>query len=141
MMERNDQDNNLTSDEGWSCIAAKDDGSPCRAKAMHGEHFCYFHHPAKAIERESAQRRGGESNRSPVLPPESEDFIVTNRSDLRMLLNTTINDVRKGRIGAKEANVIAVLAFNLERTLEDAKLEERLAELERAAGKGSPRNG
>jgi len=111
-------------------------GQRCRAPAMDGSRFCFFHNPASKDVRLAAQRRGGQANRAAVLPRNSEDLALTSAKDVAALLATTINQVRKGLISPKIATAIGYLAGSLTRALEASNMDARLSRLEQASGTG-----
>jgi alkylhydroperoxidase family enzyme len=127
-----DRDETIKAD--GTCEGTKDDGTRCRASAIGGSHYCFFHDPTMEDARKTAQQRGGRANRSAVLPDYTADVPLDSPKDVAVLLAETINQVRKGQIGPKPAGTIGYLASALTRVLEPAKTDERLARLERALG-------
>ena len=47
------------------CHHVSPTGATCNAPPMTGEHFCYFHNPRVAPQREEASRNGGFNRRQP----------------------------------------------------------------------------
>jgi len=113
-----------------SCKAVTEDGQPCQAGVQAGSEFCFFHDPAKAKEREAAQRAGGSLGKAKVLPPDTRDVPLSSTADAVRFLALTINQVRRGEIDPKVANAIGYLSATLLRALEQDDIERRLAELE-----------
>jgi hypothetical protein len=113
-----------------SCKAATEDGQPCQAGVQAGSEFCFFHDPAKAAEREAAQRAGGSLGKAKVLPPDTQDVPLASTADAVRFLGLTINQVRRGEIDPRVANAIGYLSATLLRALEQGDIERRLAELE-----------
>jgi hypothetical protein len=112
------------------CHGTKGDGTSCRAKVMEGDMYCFFHHPGKAGDRKSAQRRGGEGNRAPVLSCDSADFGLESSQDVVEFLTTVIKKVFRKEIGTKEASTIGYLVAIVQKTLATRDFEERLAAVE-----------
>lgn len=44
---------------GQHCEARTTDGAPCRAYAIGGSRFCFWHSPARYQDAQDARRRGG----------------------------------------------------------------------------------
>lgn len=112
------------------CRAAKADGSRCRAAALPGSDFCFFHDPAKADERRAAQSFGGSRNRMKTLSADTPDMKIEDSKDVVKLISATINQVRKGEIDPRVANAIGYLANILIKAVEQGDLEGRIADLE-----------
>jgi len=114
------------------CQQIKGDGSQCEASVITGSMFCYFHDPAKAQERQVAQRAGGiaRSRQAAVLPRETPDRPVRKICEVVEIMEETINQVRRGEIDPKVANSVAYIAGILLKALERGPLEERIASLE-----------
>jgi hypothetical protein len=112
------------------CEAARSDGSKCKAPALPGSPFCFFHDPTKADERREAQSLGGRQNRMRTLDASAPEVKVKDCQDVVMLISDTINQVRRGQIDPRVANAVGYLANVLIRAVEQGDLEKRLAELE-----------
>jgi hypothetical protein len=113
-----------------TCQAVKPDGSRCKAAALPGADFCFFHDPSKADERREAQSLGGRQNRMKTLDATVPDVKVEDCRDVVRLISETINQVRKGQIDPRVANAVGYLANVLIRAVDQAEMERRLAELE-----------
>jgi hypothetical protein len=112
------------------CAQLKDNGDRCGSWARRGASCCFFHDPNSAPERSAAQRRGGEKNRPAVLPAETPDFPLNNASDTNALLGQLINFVLRGQLDSKIANTVGFLLGLKTRTIDLARVEERLAAVE-----------
>jgi hypothetical protein len=128
-------------DVSQRCQWIKGDGASCQAMVMEGDIYCFFHHPGKAGEREAAQRRGGEGNRAPVLPPDPSDFLLKSSQDVLEFLTTVINQVFRKEIGTKEATAIGYLVGIVQKALAARDFEERLAAVEAMIKTGQPNEG
>ncbi len=119
----------MSADESL-CHAVKRDGRRCRAIALPGSDFCFFHDPSKADERREAQSLGGRQGRMKTLDPSTPDVNVEDCRGVVSLLSQTISQVRRGEIDPRVANAVGYLANVLIRATEMGELERRLAELE-----------
>lgn len=93
-----------------NCEATNKLGESCRARAMNGSSFCFFHDPGKAWERAAARRAGGANKRAAVLPPDTPDKAVGTAGEIDAMLGQAINEVLRGEIGPKVANTVCYLA-------------------------------
>lgn len=115
-----------------TCEKTKRNGQKCRAMAIDGSRYCFFHDPAMQKARKAAQQRGGRANQAAVLPADAADVQLESARDIATLLAQTINQARKGQIAPKIAGTIGYLACSLVKILETSNTEERLAKVERA---------
>lgn len=115
-----------------ACEKTKRNGQRCRAIAMEGSRYCFFHNPTTQNARKAAQQRGGQAGGSTVLPADAPDVQLESSSDIAILLAQTINQARKGQIASKTAATIGYLASSLMKVLEASNLEERLGRVEKA---------
>ena len=113
-----------------SCVATKRNGKACKAAALPGSHFCFFHDPAKAAARRKAQSAGGLANRMATLPADAPDVKVEDGADVVKLLSSTINQVRRGEIDPRVANAVGYLSNIVLTATGQRELESRIAELE-----------
>lgn len=110
------------------CAHTKPDGSRCGGYAVSSSKYCFAHDPAQASKRRAAQRKGGEAGRVATLPESS--LSVRNMSDVLALMETTINDVRAGRLDVRVANAIGYLANVSVKVIQQTDIEARLEALE-----------
>lgn len=120
------------------CSGTKPDQTKCRAAAIPGSAFCFFHEPSKAIERREAQARGGQNNRIKTLTESSPEVNVEDAGDATTLLSDTINNVLKGRIDPRVANSVGYLVGILLKAKERDDLEQRIEQLERVLREQPP---
>jgi hypothetical protein len=113
-----------------TCAATKRDRTACRAAALPGSRFCFFHSPKHAAARRKAQSLGGRGNRMVTLPADAPDVQVEDGADVVKLLGQTINQVRRGEIDPRVANAVGYLANILLAATGQQELESRIAELE-----------
>src|SRR6266849_617538 len=112
------------------CTEITRGGERCRAQALAGSSFCFFHDPASAEKRAEAARRGGEKNRSKVLPPDTSDFPLRNAADASALVARTINQVLRGEVDPKIANAVGYLLTVHMKAYNTHQLERRIAAIE-----------
>jgi hypothetical protein len=112
------------------CQGRRANGDPCKAHAINGSPFCFFHDPAAAAKRTAARKAGGQKHRAATLAPTSADFPLEAVQDVAKLLADTINHVRRGELDPRVANSVGYLAGILLRAIEQGATEERLAALE-----------
>jgi hypothetical protein len=112
------------------CKATTQDGLRCEVAALSDADFCFFHDPAKAAERRSAQSLGGQGNRMKTLDPGASDVRLESTAEVGTLLSRTINDVLKGKIDPRVANAAGYLANIKMRAIEQTELEKRIERLE-----------
>lgn len=112
------------------CTSKKSDGSQCCAKAQTGSEFCFFHDPAKASDRRSAGRKGGERGKISTLCPQTPDINVNSAHDVVKLMAETISQVRRGDIDPRIANAVGYLSGIVLKAKEQGDLEDRLKLLE-----------
>lgn len=115
-----------------SCAAKTASGSRCRAAALDGSRYCFFHDPDRATERRAAQVAGGRQGTMKTLAADVPDVAVETSQDVVRLLAATINDVRKGRMDPRVANAVGYLANVLLKAVDQGDVEARLAMLESA---------
>ena len=115
-----------------SCAAKTASGSRCRAAALDGSRYCFFHDPDRATERRAAQVAGGRQGTVKTLASDVPDVDIASGQDVVRLLSGTINDVRKGRMDPRIANAVGYLANVLLKAVDQGDVEARLALLESA---------
>lgn len=113
---------------GRRCAQMRASGDRCHGFAVAGSTFCFAHDPAQAEKRDDARRRGGQAGRVATLDDSS--IPVRTLHDVLGLMETTINDVRAGRVDVRVANAVGYLANVAMKALEQADLEARLEALE-----------
>jgi hypothetical protein len=111
------------------CESVTRNGRACHAKPIAGARFCFFHEPTVAPERSAARKRGGR-NKFQVPTRDAPRVSLNNAGELRRLIETTINEVRRGEIPPKAGSVIGFLATIGLKVIETHDLERRIADLE-----------
>lgn len=113
-----------------SCTATTTNGSRCRAAALDGSRYCFFHDPGRAAERRQARVLGGRQGTAKTLASDIPDVDIASSQDVVRLVAGTINDVRKGRMDPRVANAVGYLANVLLKAIDQGDVEARLAMLE-----------
>jgi len=122
------------------CKHIKANGEQCKARAMKGSQYCFFHNPKTKAKVSEAGRKGGEKRKIKILPESATDFNVDSHKDIICLLSTTINQVRKGLIDTRIANAIGYLSGILLKAKDQGILEERLLRIENELKKRGNQN-
>jgi hypothetical protein len=114
------------------CKARTKAGNKCDAPVVE-RGLCFFHaHPEKLAE---LGRQGGKKNRHGQLgASDISHRPLRSVSDVRALLEETINQVRQGKLDLRSANALGFLAGILLKALEKGRIEDRLAHLEAIMG-------
>jgi hypothetical protein len=113
---------------GLQCAYIRPNGRQCGGFAVNGSRLCFAHDPAQAPKRDDARRRGGSAGRIAPLPEST--LTVRTMSDVLELMETTINDVRAGRVDVRIANAIGYLANVSVKVIQQTDIETRLQALE-----------
>jgi hypothetical protein len=113
---------------GRRCAHVHPSGKPCGGFAVSGSRFCFAHAPEQAAKRDAARRRGGQAGRVATLP--ESDVAVRSLPDVVTLVETTVNDVRAGRVDVRVANAVGYLANVALKAIAQSDLEARLEALE-----------
>ena len=111
------------------CRHTKTDGNQCRANALGGSNFCFWHHPDRKKEVIEAGRTGGLKGKLVVLPLGTPDIVVATMADVVILMEATINQVRRGEMDPRVANTVGYLAGIFMKAYEGSGLEVQLQEL------------
>ena len=121
-----------------TCKSKTKGGKHCRAAALPGSDFCFFHDPEQKDQRREAQSAGGSHGRIRTLPEDTLDVTVKSCSDVVSLIGMTINQVRRGQVDPRIANAVGYLANVLIRAVEQSEVEQRLAALEAIVNRQRP---
>jgi len=113
---------------GRRCAQIRAGGVRCNGFAVAGSDSCFAHDPALTEQRDDARRRGGQAGRVATLA--DSGLPVRTLRDVVGLVETTINDVRAGRVDVKVANAVGYLANVAMKAIEQSGLEARLEALE-----------
>jgi hypothetical protein len=118
-----------------TCTMRNKSGQPCSARAWR-DGVCRWHHPDLEAQRTEERRRGGHarSNRVRASKHLADDALTA--AELQGLVSRVLRQVISGELEPGIGNCVANLSRSLVAIREATTLEQRLAELERAAGVG-----
>ncbi len=116
------------------CCFTKSNGQVCKAQALAGDEFCFFHskNPKVVATRLKASAKGGKQNKSETGSPNLDDFELKTIAQVRTLLEFTTNSLLQGKIKRAKASCIGYLANILIGAIKDQELENRLEIIEDA---------
>ena len=122
-----------TTTTSQTCIATTKSGSQCRAAALPGSSWCWFHDPGKAAERAAARSKGGAARhgRHLDLTP-GEPVTVRGVADVMHVLELAVNDALGLEPSIARARCLGYLCGVAYKGLELSTFEERLRVLEEA---------
>lgn len=97
------------------CKAITPADKPCAARPAAGSEFCFFHDPARKLERRRAQSRGRRhGHQQPslkmALPSMTTEISLRTPQDIIATLDYTVKLVFRGEIDSKLAYVVAAMA-------------------------------
>jgi hypothetical protein len=102
----------------------------CKAHAMHGDKFCFWHSPTTAERRRQAGRRGGSRGKL-----DRNESIAT-IDDIQRILAETISELRTDTSHiVSRGRAIGYIASILLTAIRDNDLERRISALEALHGK------
>lgn len=117
------------------CKYRRENGTYCKAKALHKSLFCFFHDPAVSKKRAAARKAGGVARTRKVTLPANLPFKqLQTMAEVVELLGETINQVRRGELDLRISNAIGYLSGILLNAIEKRSFAERLAALETIVG-------
>ena len=116
------------------CKATNAAGAPCSAQPVRPSGWCSWHDPQLVAQRDGWRRRGGEqrSNKARALRRLSDDLLSLR--DVQGVLSRLLVDVTEGRAETGVATAAASVARAIASVAQVGDLEERIRELEAAAG-------
>jgi len=118
---------------GKRCKATTRSGEPCKAYALEGSEFCFWHDPERKAERHAARAKGGQARHGrTVKPPNGRDPVtVESAADVLPILERAINDVLALENSISRARAIGYLAGQVVKAFEVTELEQRVEALEK----------
>ena len=117
------------------CRAVAKRGNPCGATVVAPEGMCAWHAPEWAERRREWSKKGGERRSNHERAKKQVPAAMTAK-ELGGWLGVLFRGVVGGKIAPKVGTAAATIARALLEAREAGELEERVAELERAAGAG-----
>lgn len=116
------------------CKGTNRRGDPCSAHVPNGKQWCPFHDPDLAAERRSWRSEGGRSrsNRARARKGLASDGLTS--TELIGALSRAIRGLEEGSVEPGIATAMATTARAITAIRQGVELEERVRELESAAG-------
>ncbi len=116
------------------CKATTKSGAPCAAQPIRPSGYCWVHDPQCAEQQAAWRRKGGQSrsNRRRALAKLPDELMGLR--DVQAMLCLTLRAVIAGRLEPGVGNAAASIARAIAALAQAGDIEERVAELERAAG-------
>ena len=117
------------------CKATNASGAPCSAQAL-ADGWCRWHSPTLEAERAAWRRKGGQNKSTTArarraLPTDPKDL-----GDVKRVLGRALIDLERGALDPARGSAMAAVARAMTTVIEKGEIEDRLAELEAAAGIG-----
>jgi hypothetical protein len=104
------------------CTQIKANGERCQSRAIEGSERCFFHaDPGKLL---TATSLGGKQGKRKVL--EESNMTLRSVDDVKLLLETTINEVRTGLLDRAIGNTVGYLAGILIKAFELSDADKKL---------------
>ncbi len=118
------------------CKATTRSGGPCAAQPIRPSGYCWVHDPQCAEQQAAWRRKGGQSrsNRRRALAKLPDELMGLR--DVQAMLCLTLKAVIAGRLEPVVGNAAASIARAIAAVAQAGDMEDRVAELERAAGIG-----
>ncbi len=116
-----------------TCQAIARSGRPCSSPPLAGSSWCWIHDPAAGEARREASRKGGHA-RSNQARARKRIPDAMGTDELNGYLSLLFKGVIGGRIEPKVGTAAATIARAMLEVRSASEIEDRLAELEKAAG-------
>lgn len=110
------------------CKQILENGQQCGAYAIAGSEYCFSHDPESRERHLIACKKGG-SVKQIAVNHELQTVEVKTPTDVIYLLNTTIQEVRDGKLDPRIANTIGYLSSHLLKAYEIANIDEKVEEV------------
>lgn len=117
-----------------NCKGTTKDGRPCQAQPRPGSTTCPWHSDELAERRQEWSRRGGANSSSKARAKKLFPAEAMTTAETLGLLGIVFRGVIAGRVEPRVANAAAHVARAMNDILKTSEIEQRLAELEEAAG-------
>ena len=106
-------------------------GKSCRAYAILGSNFCYFHDPSIAKNQAEARKRGG-FNRRVIKRAQQEHYQIKTVKDVNEILEVAINEACALESSQSQLRTLAYLCQIALKGQELGSFEDRIASLEKS---------
>lgn len=113
------------------CTATTAKGKQCKAGAVTGSEFCFWHDPAQGQARAQARKKGGQNRRVPHAgDPFTLPETFASVEDANKLLDYILAEVLPMENSIARARVLLAIHESFLRAIEIGELEARIAALE-----------
>ncbi len=116
------------------CQAITKGGSPCGATPVPGDTRCAWHSPSWTEKRREWSKKGGASRSNKARAAKALGPEPMTLRELHVLLGVTVRGTLAGRVEPNVANAVASLSRAMTAVVQAGELEQRLSDLEAAAG-------
>ena len=118
------------------CTATTANGKQCRAGAVKGSEFCFWHDPAQGHARAQARKKGGQRRRvdhagDPFSLPETFASV----EDANKILDYVLAEVLPMENSIARARILLAIHDSFIHAIEIGELEKRIAALEQRGAK------
>ena len=115
------------------CTYVKPNKTQCRARALKGSNYCFFHSKEKEVikKRKQASTKGGRSSKVRISYPR-DNIPLNNISEVLEMLEKVINEVRMGNIEVNRANSIGYLSSLMLKGFDQMDVVTKIQSIERA---------
>lgn len=107
----------------------EENGEKCRAYAIKGSEYCFFHDPDSAKKRAEARKKGG-FNRRVLKNNKHEYFPIRTVNDVNTILESAINEACSLESSQSQLRTVGYLCHIALKGQELGNLEERLNAIE-----------
>ena len=112
------------------CKFIKSDKSVCKAEAIQNDEFCFWHSEKMREKRQVATSEGGRNPKNNN--GNQEEISIKSTNDILMLLEQTMNDLRRNKTSTRIANALGYLSGICLKAIEQGDLAKRLEVVEYA---------
>jgi hypothetical protein len=108
----------------------KSNKTKCKANAVQGDSYCFWHSTKMKSKREQAVIEGGNSPKRSY--GRDDEIKIANTRDVLLLIEQTVNDIRQNKISTRTANAVGYLAGIALKAIQQDDFDKRLAVIEYA---------
>ncbi|MBI4037793.1 hypothetical protein HY382_01975 [Candidatus Curtissbacteria bacterium] len=114
------------------CKFIRENGDVCKARALIGKNYCFFHNPESKEDLAVAVRNGGLNSRKNNLSLPQR--AIRSPRDVIIVIEETLNHLRAGNIHPNYSNSIFIGCNALMKAHEQSEIITRLNEIEKKLG-------
>lgn len=122
------------------CKFKKSNGRKCRANAVNGSEFCWYHSPDISEQKKRAVSSKGGKGSSQIDDIELPEVTLKDVQDIPKLIIDAIQNVRKNQMEIRKGSVIGYLSNILLKAYEVADIDVRVQKIEQELEKLNPLN-